>query len=42
MSIILFEGGQFCLIILEDFKEIFHQSQKKYVVRKGGGGKKQS
>lgn len=40
---ILYEGSGFCMVCLEDFKEVYHGSDHKYTIRKGGGGgKKQS
>ena len=38
-AIILFHGGDFSLAVFENFKELFHVSDHKYVVRKKGGGK---
>lgn len=36
-SIILFEAGNFTVAFFEKFKEIFHESEHKYVIRKKGG-----
>ena len=42
LSIIMFQGGDFSLVIYNNFKEKAHTSQHKYIIRKKGGGKKQS
>lgn len=38
--LILYEGSSFCMVNLENFKDIFHGSDHKYTIRKGGGGGK--
>ena len=42
LAIIMFQGGDFSLVIYNNYKEIKHTSQHKYIIRKKGGGKKQS
>lgn len=41
-SFLYFEGGDFTYVYYENFKEKYHCSEHKYIIRGGGGGKKQS
>ena len=40
ICLILYEGSNFCIVCLDNFKEIFHGSDHKYTIWKGGGGGK--
>ena len=41
-SYLFFEGGDFSFVHFKNFKEVYNTSQHKYIIRKKGGGKKQS
>ena len=38
-AMLLFHGGDFSFAVFEDFKEVLHGSDHKYIIRKKGGGK---
>ena len=38
-AILQFHGGDFSFAVFEDFKEVVHGSDHKYIIRKKGGGK---